>query len=495
MLRTSLAVLVGALQLVALSGCELIVAVDRNQIPEGGAGGMGGMGGMGGGGTGGTAGMGGGGTGGMEPECTTPADCAAPASECQDATCEGGVCGLANKAAGTPLGTQTPGDCQAAVCDGSGSPTTQADDTDLPNDNNDCTVDACDLGVPTFDDAALDTPCGAGGTLFCDGAGECVGCIDASDCGASTACVTQTCTAGACGQELEPVGTVVQAQSAGDCKQNQCDALGNVIAVNDNADVFVDGNACTNDVCTAGTPSNPDSPLDQVCSGGFCDGAGTCVECNDDAQCASGVCTSNVCAAPNCTDTVKNGTESDTDCGGSCPADCADGKACGTAADCASGVCASNVCAAPSCGDTVKNGFETDIDCGGSCPADCADGKACSVGGDCASGVCTGNLCAAPSCGDTVKNGTETDIDCGGSCPADCDPGEGCSVGGDCTSGVCTGNLCAAPSCSDTVKNGTETDIDCGGSCALKCAPGQTCNGNDDCTSGVCTGNLCAAQT
>ena len=53
------------------------------------------------------------------------------------------------------------------------------------------------------------------------------------------------------------------------------------------------------------------------------------------------------------------------DCGGSCPTLCANKKGCTKAADCKSGVCSSGKCVEPSCTDGVKNGDETDIDCGG----------------------------------------------------------------------------------------------------------------------------------
>ena len=39
------------------------------------------------------------------------------------------------------------------------------------------------------------------------------------------------------------------------------------------------------------------------------------------------------------------------------------------------------------CSDQMKNGDETDVDCGGSCAA-CADGGVCAMGSDCLSGVC-----------------------------------------------------------------------------------------------------------
>jgi plastocyanin len=55
---------------------------------------------------------------------------------------------------------------------------------------------------------------------------------------------------------------------------------------------------------------------------------------------------------------------------------------------------------APSCSDGLKNGVETDVDCGGSgtC-ARCATGKTCAVNADCISGTCSGGLCV------TLTNG------------------------------------------------------------------------------------------
>src|SRR5207244_8204372 len=55
--------------------------------------------------------------------------------------------------------------------------------------------------------------------------------------------------------------------------------------------------------------------------------------------------------------------------------------------------------AKPTCSDGVKNGDETDRDCGGACAA-CADGAACAKAGDCTSGVCSAAVCAAPACRD-----------------------------------------------------------------------------------------------
>jgi len=55
--------------------------------------------------------------------------------------------------------------------------------------------------------------------------------------------------------------------------------------------------------------------------------------------------------------------------------------------------------ALPTCSDKLKNGTETDVDCGGgTCPG-CATGKACKTSKDCAAGVCKSNKCTlAGSC-------------------------------------------------------------------------------------------------
>jgi hypothetical protein len=83
-----------------------------------------------------------------------------------------------------------------------------------------------------------------------------------------------------------------------------------------------------------------------ACSEGECDGAGQCVECLVGADCPSMVCKAGKCAAAGCGDGVKNGGESDIDCGGPC-SDCEVGEGCGGPADCVSGVCTAGKCAAP----------------------------------------------------------------------------------------------------------------------------------------------------
>ena len=153
-------------------------------------------------------------------------------------------------------------------------------------------------------------------------------------------------------------------------------------------------------------------------------------------------------ALPSCSDGVKNGNETDVDCGGSCPGQCAAGGACTANADCATAYCnPQHVCALPSCTDGIKNGDETDVDCGGSC-GKCQASKACQTGPDCDSSVCLLGICALPSCWDGLQNGNETDKDCGGGSSSGCQACANalhCQVGGDCVSGICSNQVCAAP--------------------------------------------------
>jgi hypothetical protein len=74
--------------------------------------------------------------------------------------------------------------------------------------------------------------------------------------------------------------------------------------------------------------------------------------------------------------------------------DCAcDVQECSTA-ECPPGyLCNPAGCCSPHCGDGVRNGTETDVDCGGFCETDCAPGQHCYIFADCASGVCVNDIC------------------------------------------------------------------------------------------------------
>ena len=164
-------------------------------------------------------------------------------------------------------------------CDGAGNVVSVTDDNDIPADTNACTFDLCTAGVPSNPALPAGTTCGS--SQVCDGAGSCIGCITSQDCpGSDTECGVRTCNAGVCGVTFAPVNTFVSTQIEGDCVANVCDGVGNVVVVNDDRDVKRDGNACTNDVCTAGVSSFPNAPVGTPCEqtgGTECDGAGVCV--------------------------------------------------------------------------------------------------------------------------------------------------------------------------------------------------------------------------
>ncbi|HEX7670283.1 MAG TPA: SUMF1/EgtB/PvdO family nonheme iron enzyme [Polyangiaceae bacterium] len=149
------------------------------------------------------------------------------------------------------------------------------------------------------------------------------------------------------------------------------------------------------------------------------------------------------------------------------------------------GTCAAGRCTPATCSNTSKDGNETDIDCGGSC-SPCAVGRTCTLDTDCAltmSGKCSGAKCAAAACNDGVMNGDESYTDCGGSCGTTCIVGQGCTSNNDCAASACIAGLCAG-TCSPGSKRCTA-----GGS--------QTCSSSGvwgpvtpcSCTGlGVCTG-------
>lgn len=102
------------------------------------------------------------------------------------------------------------------------------------------------------------------------------------------------------------------------------------------------------------------------------------------------------------------------------------------------------------CGDGIKNGGETDVDCGTSCARPCAVSNGCATGADCIEKVCANEICQPPTGTDGAQNGDESGVDCGGilTGAARCAVGAACLVNTDCESRGCSNGLCIeAPSC------------------------------------------------
>jgi hypothetical protein len=89
------------------------------------------------------------------------------------------------------------------------------------------------------------------------------------------------------------------------------------------------------------------------------------------------------------------------------------------------------------CTNNIKDGFETDVDCGGKCNP-CSQGKSCVKNIDCTTVNCVNGKCAARLC-------SGSDYECGGDCPDKCGIGRRCISGDDCVSGKCSANACVAP--------------------------------------------------
>lgn len=92
----------------------------------------------------------------------------------------------------------------------------------------------------------------------------------------------------------------------------------------------------------------------------------------------------------------------------------------------------------PQCNDQIKNGDETDVDCGGgddSCTK-CNIGDSCRADSDCFDSTCERGTCTPLACANGVRDEAETDIDCGGMCRK-CAGDRGCASDADCFSGTC----------------------------------------------------------
>lgn len=278
------------------------------------------------------------------------------------------------------------------------------------------------------------------------------------------------------------------------------------------------GNQCLPALCSDGIGNGGETGVD---CGGPCAPCPNTQGCCTGTDCQSATCSGDICGASPCANGALNPPETDIDCGGgTCPA-CAPGRHCLVGSDCTSLVCspATHICQTPTCTDGIKNGAETDVDCGGGACPTCSIAKHCAAGGDCQSFNCADGVCCNSSCTGTcqactaAKKGSGSDGSCGvigngqdpdNECPgaAVCNGagacvgpiGTTCTVGSNCQSGFCRDGVCCDTGCTglcqacSAVKKGTGTDGTCGnilngGDPDNECAGTAVCNGNGTCVS------------
>ncbi|HRI65841.1 MAG TPA: hypothetical protein PK156_16455 [Polyangium sp.] len=399
-------------------------------------------------------------------ECMSPNQCPPlPVDNgCHIRTCTNNQCGDMLVATGMDV-DPVKGDCKGKYCDAMGNPTTQNNDTDVPDDNNPCTKNMCTNGMPSNPLEPVGTSCN--GTSTCDGLGSC-GCTLDVQCGTSDECKTYACVTNKCKITYAPQGKPLVMQTPGDCKVNACDGAGNVVSAIDAGDIPDDMKDCTLDSCNAaGIPSNTFSPLNTSCNqngGTVCNGFGLCLKglataCMDSAECASTFCADGICCANACTGGCMtcNATGSPGTCSnilfgaediplctgtnscdgmGVCKRD--NGQPCGMNTDCTSGFCADGVCCNEGCTQSCRTcnrtgsvgtctnvpagSFDTNgnppcttsSQCDGNGVCKALNGVACNAGpeclsGFCADGFCCGNICnqLCRSCAATLNGGTD----------------------------------------------------------------------------------------
>jgi hypothetical protein len=325
-------------------------------------------------------------------------------------------------------------------------------------------------------------------------------CAVAADCPAvASPCLQATCEAGTCGTSALARGTRLDAPKPLVCHATVCDGAGNVISALDPSNVPSSVTGCLTSACDKDgfptlVPVAAGTPCQMAGRAALCDGSGGCEQCLTAASCAAGQeCIQHACVSPSCANHLRDGDESDVDCGGACPG-CPLGGSCSTRRDCASATCdpTTRRCVADPCHDNVRDGDETAVDCGGGSCLPCIDGQRCKVDFDCRSDDCdpVQLVCLPVTCIDQKKDADETGVDCGGGTCPPCAPGQGCIRDADCTVGcdfatfLCSGNVCA-----DHRRNGLESDVDCGGGVCAPCTVGKMCINNGDCA----PGHLCNA--
>jgi hypothetical protein len=469
--------------------------------------------------------------------CIGPIQCPGSDTQCEARTCINNTCGLVYTTAGTLLTTQTKGDCEDVVCDGSGGTTKVPDNNDVPPTTNVCIAEGCSAGAPSSSPKPAGTTCGSasGSAEVCDGSGHCTACNVGTDCpgsdtacatrtctnhvcgvsdaasgttcntnevcdgagncnpcnvstdcpGSDTACATRTCTNHTCGVSAAAAGTVTPNQVVGTCQQTQCDGAGNTKQVEDDQNLPTTTNVCLQAVCTAGVPSNPPQPVGTSCGGADeCDGAGDCVGCVKDSDCGTNTdCVSFACVMSVCNTTfTAQGTPTTSQTSGTCQQIQCNGTGGTQSVEFDSNVPPSTSCITGVCTNGAP-GF-VDLPQGTSCGATVE---------------CDGNGNCTTFCGNGIADGTEQ-------CDTNDLRGQTCVLLGFQTGTLacnanCTYNETGCSTCGDGIISGTEV---CDGSnlgsatCGSEDEAPGTLACSSSCTSfdtTQCTGGWITANT
>ena len=384
---------------------------------------------------------------------------------------------------------QMAGDCKKNVCNGTGGIVPVTDSNDVPVDNNDCTIDICNNDTPSNTPRGAGAPCNGG---ICTASSACVQCLQASDCGVNTACKTFSCSvAGACSSSNTADGMLVTNTPAGNCHKDVC-MSGNITTVVDNSDVLVDGNPCTDDVCTGGVPSNPLFTAGTDCGGNqMCNATGSCVGCLQDSDCGTDTaCRTFSCSAAGvCSSSdMPNGTLVTNAPAGNCHADvCMSGIVTTVVDDndkpstggnqCLDSVCTNGAPSTPPTNQFVacSMGTGTECDGAGAC-VECVNASECGGGPDtvCHTRTCTNGACGISFALEGTPNTTQMSGDCKQSV---CD-GAGLTHDiADDSDGPANNNECAMSMCMGGAS--MTTNVSHGTSCTQN--SGRTCDGGGTC--------------
>jgi len=225
-------------------------------------------------------------------------------------------------------------------------------------------------------------------TSLCGEGGVCAGAPD---------CASNVCFGGVCKATAPADGTKNGDETDVDCGGSKSPACADGKGCLAKAD-------CTSGVCTAMICQAP-SPTDGVqngdetgldCGGSKAPKCGVGLGCRSNADCNALKCdlVQKKCLPASHSDGIKNDGETGIDCGGAAlPTTCGTGQGCVSSADCNNVLCnpGTKLCDPPTAVDGLKNGSETDVDCGGAAPTNapgCATGRVCAADADCGSKAC-----------------------------------------------------------------------------------------------------------